>query len=250
MSITLDILHQILQGVVKHITAWLSHPALFAKEQIDFHCRALPPNHHITLLPKGITSLSHVSGKEHKAMCRFLLGLITDVPLPGGQVASCVLRAVRALLDFVHLTQYPSHTTQTLTHLEDCLACFHENKAIFVDLGVRNYLNIPKFHSLLHYSRTITLFGTTDNYNTEQSECLHIDCAKDAYLATNQKRRDSSNDNVAGMMRENKKTQHICQMAAGTASNKCPNFAKADWAFADQHAVSQDGPESNYESHL
>ena len=48
-------------------------------------------------------------------MCQFLLGLITDVPLPGGQVASRVLRAVHALLDFVHLAQYPLHTTQTVT---------------------------------------------------------------------------------------------------------------------------------------
>jgi hypothetical protein len=29
------------------------------------------------------------------------------------------------------------------------------------------------------------LFGTTDNYNTEQMERLHIDFAKDAYHATN-----------------------------------------------------------------
>ena len=108
----LDILHQILQGVVKHITAWLSHPALFGKEQIDFRCHTLPPNHHIMLFPKGITSLSRVSRKEHKAMCRFLLGLITDVPLPGRQVASHVLQAIHTLLDFVHLAQYPSHMTQ------------------------------------------------------------------------------------------------------------------------------------------
>jgi len=32
---------------------------------------------------------------------------------------------------------------------------------------------------------SITLFGTTDNYNTEQSECLHIDFAKEAFRATN-----------------------------------------------------------------
>lgn len=187
VSITPDVLHQILQGVVKHITAWLSHRALFGTEQIDTRCRALPPNHHITLFPKGITSLSRISGKEHKAMCRFLLGLIVDLPLPGGLVASRVLRAVRALLDFVHLAQYPSHTTQTLTRLEECLAHFHENKDIFMDLGVRKHLNIPKFHSLRHYARSITLFGSTDNYNTEQSERLHIDFTKDAYRATNRK---------------------------------------------------------------
>ncbi|KAI9449055.1 hypothetical protein BJY52DRAFT_1127054 [Lactarius psammicola] len=187
LSITPDVLHQLLQGVVKHITAWLSDPTVFGAVEVDMRCRSLPPNHYITLFPNGITTLSRVSGKEHKDMCRFLLGLVVDLHLPGGQVASRVLRAVRALLDFVHLAQYPSHTTETLDHLEQSLARFHENKAIFFDLGVRNHLNIPKFHSLLHYGRSITFFGTTDNYNTEQSERLHIDFTKDAYRATNRK---------------------------------------------------------------
>ena len=47
--------------------------------------------------------------------------------------------------------------------------------------------DIPKLHSLLHYTLSIRLFGTTDNYNTEQSECLHIDLAKDTYHTTNHK---------------------------------------------------------------
>ncbi|KAI9456715.1 hypothetical protein BJY52DRAFT_1204730 [Lactarius psammicola] len=157
-------------GVVKHITAWLSDPTVLGAVEVDMRCRSLPPNHYITLFPNGITTLSAL-----------------DLHLPGGQVASRVLRAVRALLDFVHLAQYPSHTTETLDHLEQSLARFHENKAIFFDLGVRNHLNIPKFHSLLHYGRSITFFGTTDNYNTEQSERLHIDFTKDAYRATNRK---------------------------------------------------------------
>jgi len=56
-----------------------------------------------------------------------------------------------------------------------------------VDLGVRDNFNVPKIHSLLHYSSSIRLFGTTDNYNTEQTERLHIDFTKDAYRATNHK---------------------------------------------------------------
>ncbi|KAI9442877.1 hypothetical protein BJY52DRAFT_1206753 [Lactarius psammicola] len=171
-------------GVVKHITAWLSDPTVFGAVEVDMCCHSLPPNHYITLFPNGITTLLR---KEHKDMCRFLLSLVVDLHLPGGQVASRVLRAVHALLDFVHLAQYPSHMTETLNHLEQSLTHFHENKAIFFDLGVRNHLNIPKFHSLLHYGRSITFFGTTDNYNTEQSERLHIDFTKDMYQATNRK---------------------------------------------------------------
>ncbi|KAJ3851219.1 hypothetical protein EV368DRAFT_3424, partial [Lentinula lateritia] len=42
-----------------------------------------------------------------------------------------------------------------------------------------------KIHFLCHYVCAFKLFGTSDNYNTETTECLHIDFAKDAYWASN-----------------------------------------------------------------
>ncbi|KAH9008168.1 hypothetical protein EDB83DRAFT_2323339 [Lactarius deliciosus] len=185
VSITPDVLHQLLQGVVKYLTAWLT--TIFGAAEVDARCRSLPPNHHISLFTSGISTLSQLSGKQHKDICRFLLGLVIDLALPGGQLPSRLIRAARALLDFVYLAQYSSHTSKTLQRLEDSLARFHENKDVFIDLGVREHLDIPKFHSMLHYRSSITLFGTTDNYNTEQSERLHIDFTKDAYRATNRK---------------------------------------------------------------
>lgn len=120
-------------------------------------------------------------------MCSILLGLIIDLPLAGGMDSSRLVRAVRALLDFLFLAQHQSHTSETIHRLQGSLDVFHANKAIFVDLGVRKHFNIPKLHSLMHYISSIKLFGTTDNYNTEQSERLHIDLTKDAYRATNHK---------------------------------------------------------------
>lgn len=187
ISITPDVLHQMLQGIMKHLISWLTHPNIFGAAAINARCQSLPPNHHITQFPRGITTLSRVSGQEHKNICRILIGLVINLPLPGGQVPSHVIRAVRALLDFLYIAQLPSHTTDTLRSLDDALAMFHENKSVFADLGVRNHFNIPKLHSLIHYQSSIALFGTIDNYNTEQSERLHIDFAKDAYRATNRK---------------------------------------------------------------
>ncbi|KAI9429265.1 hypothetical protein H4582DRAFT_1827220 [Lactarius indigo] len=207
ISITPDVLHQLLQGVLKHLVSWLTSSVIFGAREIDARCRCLPPNHHITLFPKGITGLSRISGKEHKAMCRILIGLIVDISLPGGRVPSRVVRATRALLDFIYLAQFPSHTAQTLQRLEDSLATFHQNKDIFVDVGVRENFNIPKLHSLLHYGHSITLFGTTDHYNTEQTERLHIDFTKDAYRATN--RKDEYPQMTAWVERREKVQAHI-----------------------------------------
>ncbi|KAG2126251.1 uncharacterized protein EDB93DRAFT_1323762 [Suillus bovinus] len=184
-SVTPDVLHQLYQGLVKHLLAWLE--AACGATEIDAHCQRLPPNHHIRLFTKGITTLSRVSGTKHAQICRFLLGIIIDIRLPNNLNAGRLLRAVWGLLDFVYLAQYPCHSTETLQLLDEALDLFHENKLIFIDLGIRTNFNLPKLHAARHYPRMIMQFGSTDNYNTEYTERLHIDLAKDAYRAMNHK---------------------------------------------------------------
>ncbi|KAJ7803565.1 hypothetical protein B0H14DRAFT_3091956 [Mycena olivaceomarginata] len=128
-SITPDVLHQLYQ-------AWIIEA--FGSAEIDARCRRLPPNHNIRNFLNGISHLSRVSGQEHDQICRFLLGVVIDIPLPGNLNNARLIRSIRALLDFLYLSQYPR-------------------------------------------------FGTTDNFNTEYTERLHIDFAKDAYRATNHK---------------------------------------------------------------
>jgi len=184
-SITPDILHQILQGGLKHLVAWLK--IAFGGADIDARCKHLPPNHNIRHFLNGITGLSRVTGKEHDEMSRILLGLVVNLRLPGNRSPARLICVVRALLDFLYLSQYPVHTSDTLSNLTDALQRFHSNKNIFIDLGIREHFKIPKFHSYQHYVASIKLFGTTDNYNTQATERLHIDFAKEAYRATNTK---------------------------------------------------------------
>ncbi|KAI9433522.1 hypothetical protein H4582DRAFT_1819834 [Lactarius indigo] len=184
-SITPDILHQLYQGVMKHAIHWTTE--IFGAAEIDARCRRLPPNHNTRLFLKGISSLSRVSGTEHGQICRFLLALVLNIPLPDRLDSGALVRALRKLLDFLYLTQYPVHTTETLQKMDAALQSFHDNKHIFVSLGIRDNFNIPKLHFAKHYCRSIKLFGTTDNFNTEYTERLHIDLAKDAYAATNHK---------------------------------------------------------------
>ena len=226
IAITPDILHQMYQGVMKHLISWCAEA--FGPNEIDARCRMMPPNHHLRLFTKGITTLSRVSGKEHRDMCCILLGLLVDLPLPDSRSPVRVIRAVRSLLDFLYLAQYPSHTTHTLTRLNDALASFHDNKHIFIELGVREHFEIPKLHSLTHYSESIKLFGTTDNYNTEQSERLHIDFTKDAYRALNRKDEYSQ---MTTWLERREKVQH--------------HHLFVNWRLAGQPTMSSNDPIQN-----
>ena len=40
-------------------------------------------------------------------MCQILLALAMDVPLPGSISNACLLQALRALMDFTFILQYP-----------------------------------------------------------------------------------------------------------------------------------------------
>ncbi|KAG1807487.1 uncharacterized protein BJ212DRAFT_1303449 [Suillus subaureus] len=178
-----DVLHQLYQGIIKHLIKWIKEAC--SEPEIDAHCHRLPPNHNIRLFLKGISNLSHVSGMEHNQICHFLLSIVTGIQLPGNLNNACLTHAIHAILDFLYLTQYPSHTDQTLVLLDDALTHFHDNKDIFLDLGIRSNFNLPKLHSFCHYVHMIKMYGTTDNYNTKYTEHLHIDLMKDAYRATN-----------------------------------------------------------------
>ena len=119
------------------------------------------------------------------------------------------------LLDFLFLAQFQSYTSKTLSQMKGYLAAFHNNKAVFVDLGIRKNFNIPKFHSMLHYISSIHLFGTMDNYNTKLSEQLHIDLAKNAFCVTNHK------DKYAQMTTW---LEHCKKVHQHSASNHCKMF--------------------------
>ncbi|KAF8262704.1 hypothetical protein EI94DRAFT_1882158 [Lactarius quietus] len=168
-SITPDVLHQLYQGIIKHLKMWILSACDTA--EIDARCRRLPPNHHIRLFMKGIS--------KHDQICRFLLGILIDIQLPNNLSNSHFLRATRALLDFLYLAQYPIHTDTTLQLLMESLTHFHANNGIFINLSIRSHFNLPKLHFIE--------FETTDNFNTQYTERLHIDLAKDAYAATNYK---------------------------------------------------------------
>jgi hypothetical protein len=184
-AITPDILHQLHQGILRHLLSWLVQA--YGANEINSRCKRIIPNHHIRIFSSGITGLSRVTGKEHDLIGRIILGIIIGVRLPNDLDPSRMVRAICAFLDFMYLARLPIQSSKTLNLLDQAQQAFHNNIKIFVDLGIRTNFNIPKLHSCHHYKPSIKLFGSTDNYDTQYTEGLHRPFAKNLYRATNKK---------------------------------------------------------------
>jgi len=194
MATTPDILHQLYQGVITHLIDWVK--TLMTEEEFDKRLKALPPAFGVRHFSNGWSSLSQISGTERKHMAKILLGCLT------GKLAKEGIMAVKAILDFAYLAQYRSHSDETLAYLKEALESFHKHKVFFIRMGVRKHINIPKFHSLIHYIEAIKLFGATDNYNTETFERFHIDFAKEGWRASN--KRDEFPQMITWLSRQEK----------------------------------------------
>ncbi|KAG8917467.1 hypothetical protein FRC02_003101 [Tulasnella sp. 418] len=198
LAIMPDILHQLHQGMIKHLTIWISR--LIGPKELDQRLQRMPPNHSLRVYSSGISGFSKLMGNEHRQLSKQLLGCIADYP------ASVVVNATRVLCDFLEIAQYPSQSSDTLGYLEETIQELHKYKDIFIRLGAREggftpvisdynklikcwlvvkNFNLPKLHMMLHYDKAIRLFGTTDGYNTVTTERMHIEAVKIPYRASN-----------------------------------------------------------------
>ncbi|KAF8258061.1 hypothetical protein EI94DRAFT_1780982 [Lactarius quietus] len=148
-SITPDILHQLYQGVIKHLKAWILSAC--DPSEIDARCCRLPPNHNIHLFTKGIS-------QEHEQISCFMLGLILDIQLPN------------------NICNYPIHTYLTLRLITDTLSRFHANRGIFIALGIRYQFNLPKLHYLLHIDLIKDAYAATNHKDKPEQMTTYNEC--------------------------------------------------------------------------
>ncbi|KAK0451956.1 Zn-finger domain-containing protein [Desarmillaria tabescens] len=146
-------------------------------------------------------------------------------------VQPAVLQMAVAIIDFIYYSRLHIHTSATLDALRKALKIFHENKSIIINAGVQEHFNIPKIHQMSHYYASIQSHGLPDGYNTENSECLHIDFTKEAYCASNKQDYVKQMttwmgwQEVAARFRQTRKLRY---MSIGLEEGECEDYGAED----------------------
>lgn len=182
-----DALHQWHKLFQDHPIEWAK--AWLGTKELDRRVSVLQPRVGFQHFWNGFTRFKQHTGKEMKDLERVFLGIIAGHK----NVSDGILKAMRAVLDFIYLAQYNSHSTATLTYLQNALDTFHKYKQDIADSGVRSgqwqngEFHIPKIELMQHVGRLVTLLGSAPQFSSEQTEWCHIDMVKEPYKATNRK---------------------------------------------------------------
>ncbi|KAI0362819.1 hypothetical protein OH77DRAFT_1442803 [Trametes cingulata] len=190
--LTPDLLHQLIKGTFKdHLVSWVEEyiratadTAADAKrilDDIDRRLAAVPAFPGLRRFPHG-RNFKQWTGNDSKALMKVLL------PALVGYVPDRMIQCIAALLDFCYLARRSAHTMEDLRHMEALLAHFHGLRTIFEETEVRpDGFSLPRQHALVHYVRSIQLFGSPNGLCSSITESKHIVAVKRPWRRSNRK---------------------------------------------------------------
>ncbi|KAH9012979.1 hypothetical protein EDB84DRAFT_1241958, partial [Lactarius hengduanensis] len=98
-----------------------------------------------------------------------------------GHVPSDMVKCVSAFLDFCYISRRNAISAEDLNSLQDALTRFHQHRDVFIRTGVRTDISLPRQHSLVHYIRSIRLFGSPNGLCSSITESKHIKSVKEPW---------------------------------------------------------------------
>ncbi len=182
-----DALHQWHKFFWDHIMQWAKK--LIGAPELDGRYSRLQQRVGYRHFHTGFTHFSKHTFRESRDLQRSFVAVIAG----HSNIDSSVLRAFRAIQEFIYFAQFETHTTTSLTKLSEALALFHAEKESLSAAGIRDgprqngKFNIHKLELMQHVRRRVELLGSMPQYSTDQIELCHIPNAKRAYQATNKK---------------------------------------------------------------
>ena len=211
--IMVDILHQLLKGMVMTLIKWIQSliedviPAsrkrngqrrtiyqAAAAFQLDDRFAQIPCFGGLKTFPH-FSTITQWTGNEQKAIMRQLVAVVT--PLLYERVPGAI-QCARAILDFVMLASYTSQDEATLSYMRQAIERIDKFKHVFKkyrpivaipqadsDAEKEHHFNIPKLHIITHYENFIRLYGSAQCFDTCYDEAAHKFLLKEFYKRTN-----------------------------------------------------------------
>ena len=126
-----DNLHGLHKFLYDHLMTWLTNT--IGESELDRRFMAQPHIVGARNFDAGISHISQWSGKGHRDLERHIVPVIANA----GGISPGIMKATRALLDFIYIAQFPLHSDMSLNALQADLSTFHNNKNAFIANGSR-----------------------------------------------------------------------------------------------------------------
>ena len=99
-----------------------------------------------------------------------------------------MVRCIAVLLDFTYLARRSCHTSQDLRDMHATLSEFQRLRIIFEEVGIRpDGFSLPRQHALVHYVRSIQMFGSPNGLCSSITESRHITAVKRPWRRSNRR---------------------------------------------------------------
>jgi hypothetical protein len=188
--LTPEALHHWHRAFWDHDVKWCIR--LMGGDELDFRFSVLQPRTGYRHFKEGISKLKQVTGRDHRDIQRYLIGIIADA------VPKDFLIALRALMDFRYLAQSPVIDDTACKMIQASLKEFHDHKDIILDSGARvgkgnkpiNNWHIPKVELLQSVVPLIYANGTPIQWSADATEHAHITEVKEPAKAGNNQNYD------------------------------------------------------------
>jgi hypothetical protein len=145
-------------------------------DELDFRFSTLQPVVGFKHFKDGVSTLKQVTGRTHRDVERYIVGVIA------GKAPPLFVIAIRALMDFRYLAQSRQLDDNSLSRLSASLKLFHQHKQTILDIGARvgkgkkpmDHFQIPKLELMHGVVPSVIESGAVIQWSADRTEHAHI----------------------------------------------------------------------------
>ena len=145
-------------------------------DELDFRFSTLQPIIGFKHFKDGVSTLKQVTGRTHRDVERYIVGVIA------GKAPPSFVVAIRALMDFRCLAQSRLLNDNSLSQLSNSLELFHKHKQTILDIGARvgkrnkrmDHFQIPKLELMHGVVPSVIESGAVIQWSADRTEHAHI----------------------------------------------------------------------------